>query len=227
MSDQSNTSVVRRSRRRLAIWLAFAALGISMGAVWAAGFATFGGGSSGSQTASPVVAPGSPSASEPLSGLVTSNGGTWTVTWSGAWGTTPAFWFFQVDLSSQAAGNHYNVATLLTNGAALTAATQPWQTLQLKMELHQAAGASCAATDFDGTLPRVFVFDSNDSGVYWNDADGDVNTAGGITGGKKWCVGIEAASPPYDGTGTFLRSASSTATPNVYPSFVTTVNRVS
>ena len=228
MSDQSLTSAApRRNRRRLALWLGFAVLGIAMGAVWAAGFATFGGGSSAAPTASPVVAPGSPTTSEPLSGHVTANPSTWTVTWSGAWGSTPAFSFFQVDLSGFPASNHYNIATLLTNGDALTSASAPWQTLQLKLELHQAAGASCAASDFDGTLPRVFAFNSNDSGVYWNDSDGDIATAGHITGGHIWCVGVEAASPPYDGSGTFLRSASSTVPPNVYPSFVTTVNRVS
>lgn len=227
MSDSSVT-VVRRSRRRLAIWLGFAALGISMGAVWATGFATFSGGSNGSATASPIVTPASPTTANPLSSTVTAATG-WTVTWSGEWGSTPAFSFFQVDLTGQPATSHYNLAMLLTNGSAMSAATNKWQTLQLKTELRQAAGASCAASDFgsSGGIARVFAFDSNDSGVYWNDGDADVTSAGGITGGgtHPWCIGIEAAAPPYDGTGTFLRSASTTP-PDVYPDFVATVNRV-
>ncbi len=228
MSD-TPSAAPRRSRRRVALWLGFAALGISMGAVWATGFATFNGGSNGTTGASPVVTPGSPTTSNPLSSKVTANAAAWSVNWTGDWGSTSDDWFFQVDLTGQPAGAHYNVAMLLTNGSAMSSATNKWQTLQLKAELRQAAGASCASSDFGsaGGLARVFSFDSEDSAVYWNDSDGDVTTAGGITGGgtHPWCIGIEAASPPYDGTGTFLRSASSTP-PDVYPQFVATVNRV-
>lgn len=199
-----------------------------MGAVWATGFATFSGGGNGTSAASPVVTPGSPTSVNPLSGDVTA-GTTWNVDWTGDWGATAATSFFQIDLTGQPSAAHYNVAMLLTNGAAMSAATNKWQTLQLKVELRQAAGSSCAGTDFStpGGFARVFSFDTEDSGVYWNDGDSDVTSGGFITGGgtNPWCVGVEAASPPYDGSGTFLRDSGTV--PDVYPNFVATVNRVS
>lgn len=226
----SITAGPRRSRRRLALWLAFGAIGLSMGAVWATGFATFSAGANGTTTVSPIVVPGSPTdVANPLASVVTA-GSTWNVNWTGDWGSTGATEFFQVDLSSLPSAQTYNLAMLLTNGAAMSAGTNLWQTLQLNVELTQPAGSSCAASDFTTSstteVSRIFVFDSDDAGVYWNSADTDVqSTLSGITGGQIYCIGINAAAPPYDGTSTFLRDDG--AVPSVYPDFVTTVNRAS
>jgi hypothetical protein len=203
-----------------------------MGAVWATGFATFSAGANGTTTVSPIVVPGSPTdVTNPLASVVTA-GSTWNVNWTGDWGATDATEFFQVDLTGQPSAQTYNIAMMLTNGDAMSAATNKWQTLQLDVELTQAAGATCAASDFTSSstteVSRMFVFDSDDSAVYWNSADSDVQTAlSGISGGgtHPYCIGINAAAPPYDGTGTFLRDDGTV--PDVYPDFVTTVNRAS
>jgi hypothetical protein len=221
MSDRS-TIAPRRSRRRLAIWLGFAVLGISMGAVWATGFATFSGGGNtpGPPADSPVVTPGSPlnAVNPPLTGLVTA-GAPWTVAWTGDWGSTPKAWFFEIDLSGQPVTANYNIAMLLTNGHDMSGAQHPWQELQLKTVLQSTVDPTkCDAADFTGgdSNAHLFSFASEDAGVYWNS----------VAGGKVWCIGIEAATPPYNGSGTFLRSTDGTP-PDVYPTFVATVNRVS
>jgi hypothetical protein len=234
MSSISATTT-RRSRRRLALWLAFGAIGLSMGAMWATGFATFNGGSNGAAVVSPIVVPGSPTeAVNPLAGDVHA-GSTWTPTWAGDWGSTAATEFFKIDLTgaSTPASQTYDVAMLLTNGAALTTAANAgtgWQTLQLNAELVKDTGGTCAASDFTNADPagayRLFAFDSEDSAVYWNAADGDVPN--GLAGGTTYCVGIAAATGPYsDGSGTFLRAEDASNLPTTYPNFVLTVNRVS
>lgn len=230
MSSLSATTT-RRSRRRLALWLAFGAIGLSMGAVWATGFATFNSGTNGAAASSPVVVPGSPTEyTNPLASDVTA-GSSWAPTWAGDWGSTAAAEFFEVDLSGQPAGNTYDVAMLLTNGAALsTAATAGtgWQTLQLNVVLTQLTSGTCASNDYSSGVSRLFVFDSEDSAVYWNAADSDASSMNNLDGGAKYCVGIAAATGPYsDGSGTFLRAESSTTQPTAYPNFVLTVNRVS
>jgi hypothetical protein len=200
-----------------------------MGAVWATGFATFSAGANGTSAVSPVVVPGSPAEpTNPLASLVTA-GSAWNVNWTGDWGASAATEFFQVDLTSLPATEHFNIAMLLTNGPALSAAASKWQTLQLEVWLVQAAGASCADSDFTSPTgySRMFIFDSEDAGVYWNDSDADITTGGGLVGGgtHPYCIGISAATPPYDGTSTFLRDSG--AVPSVYPNFVVTLNRVS
>jgi hypothetical protein len=228
MSD-SSIPVRSRRRRRLALWLGFGAIGVTMGVVWATGFATFTAGANGSSAGSPVVTPASPTSSNPLTGTVSANAAAWHVDWTGDWGSTAGYSFFQVDLTGQPSGRTYNLAMLLTNGSAMAGAADKWQTLQLKTELRQAAGASCQASDFNapGGEARVFSFESQDAAVYWNDGDADIQSAGGIVsaGGNPYCVGVEAASPPYDGSGTFLRDTGTP--PTVYPNFVLTVNRAS
>jgi hypothetical protein len=210
-----SSHAARRGRRRLAIWLTFAALGVSMGAVWATGFATLGS-ANGTNGASPALTSSDPGAhTSDLAGLVT-GGSTFTVNWVGRWGDTAATRFFTVDLDSKSAANNYNIAFLLTNDIS----NAGWTTLQLKVEnADVGSGGTCDATVFDGTNdPKLMVFDSQDAGVYWND----------LPGGTTYCVGIAAApNPASDPTGTFLRRDSDTTGPSVMPTFVTTVDRTS
>src|SRR4051812_22450153 len=101
MSDLTPTTVARRSRRRLAIWLGFAALGVSMGAVWATGFASITG--SGTPGTSPPVTASNPAAHvSDLAGLV-NNDNNLAITWAGRWGTVAATNFFTVDLHAKPA----------------------------------------------------------------------------------------------------------------------------
>jgi hypothetical protein len=215
MSDISTSTPARRSRRRLAIWLSFAALGVSMGAVWASGFASLGG-TAGSDSGSSIVANTGPAQpTSPLSSVASANGAGWTVGWAGLQGSTAQQWFFKVDLTGKA--GTYNVAALLSNGAAVSSSN--WSTLQLKMEnidTGTSAAYDCSSATFDGTnLPRVVTFDTQDAGAYWN----------GLAGGHVYCIGL-AASNGMDTTGTFLRRADTTTIPT-NPNFVATVNRAS
>jgi hypothetical protein len=211
-TSTARTPSVRKSRRRLGAWLAFAAVGIATGAVWATGFASIGG-TTGTSGAAPIVAPSAPGAHTPdLQGAVTA-GSPLTVNWAGRWGSTAATNFFTVDLSSQANTRTFNVAFLLTNDIS----TSGWSSLQLQLEAVDIASGACDANAFDGTnRPRVMAFDAQDAGAYWN----------GLAGGSKYCIGI-AASDGNDTAGTFLRRDSDTSGPSVYPTFVATVDRAS
>jgi hypothetical protein len=212
MRGTTHTTAVRRSRRRLAAWLAFAAVGVSMGAVWATGFASIGG-ATGTNVASPSVtssAPGQHSAE--LSGLVT-QGSDLTVNWAGRWGSVPATKFFEVNLTGKATGT-FNVAMLLTNDIS----GHGWTSLQLNLELYDAGSGSCTAADFDGTgVKHLVALDSQDAGAYWN----------GLAGGKRYCIGIAPASPADNPASTFVRRDDDTTDPDLYPTFVATVDRAS
>src|SRR5881392_1974775 len=73
-------------RRGLTAWLAFGAVGLATGAVWATGFASVGG-KTGSNDPSPIVAPSAPASHSPgLSSGVVTAGSDLTVDWNGRWG---------------------------------------------------------------------------------------------------------------------------------------------
>jgi len=203
----------RRSRRRLAAWLAFAAVGILMGAVWATGFASIGG-ATGTTNGSPAVTSGGANDHvNAMAGTVTA-GSPLTVNWTGRWGSSAATNFFTVDLDGKPNTQTFNVAMLLTNDIS----SFGWESLQLKVELKDVGtGGTCTpASDFDGTQnAKVMYFDQADEGVYWN----------ALPGGTTYCVGL-AASNGQDTLGTFLRSASDSA-PTIYPTFTATVDRAS
>jgi hypothetical protein len=214
VSSFSSSSRPRRSRRRLATWLAFGAAGLATGAVWATGFASVTG-ANGTAAASPVLTKTAPAAAtSALSGAVTA------VTplafaWQGRWGSIAADTvMFKVDLSgSDYNGKTYNLAVLLTNTSVLTG----WASMQLQIErVDEAASGSCTAADLDGTNhPQVLNFDDEDAGIYWN----------GVAGDAVYCLGL-ASSPGDDLAGTFLRAAQDTP-PTAFPTFVTTVDRAS
>ena len=210
----TTASTGERNRRRIAAWLAFAALGVGMGAVWATGFASIGGANgTGANSTGALITPSNPGAqAAALAGTVTA-GDPFTVNWTGRWGSVVDTNFFTVDLSAKPGTQTFNVATLLTND--LSAAG--WTSLQLKFEAADRLTGACAAGDFDGTKrPRVVSLDARDKGAYWN----------GLVGGNIYCIGINAADGT-DETGTFLRRADETTGPSTFPDFVTTVDRAS
>ena|SRR5215212_6507695 len=212
MNSNTQRTPVRKTRRRLGIWLGFAAVGIATGAVWATGFASVGG-ATGANGSSPIVAPSAPGAHAPdLQGTVTA-GSPLTVDWAGRWGSTANTNFFTVDLTGQANTRSFNLAMLLTNDIS----GDGWSSLQLQVEAVDIASGACDPAAFDGTnRPRVMAFDAQDAGVYWN----------GLAGGSKYCIGL-AASDGNDTAGTFLRRASDSSGPAEYPTFITTVDRAS
>ena len=212
----SNSHHSTRPRRRgLAAWIAFGAVGLATGAVWATGFASIGG-ATGNNDPSPIVAPSTPAShTAALSGVITA-GSDLTVDWDGRWGSIPADTnFFTVDLTGEPNTQTYNLAFLLTNTTDISG--NGWSSLQLKVEEVDAGSGACDASAFDGTKnPKVMAFDSQDAGVYWN----------GVAGGDVYCIGVNT-SDGQDPTGTFLRRASDTVAPTVYPRFLATVDRAS
>jgi hypothetical protein len=200
---------------RLAAWLAFGAVGLATGAVWATGFAS-GTGANGSTAISPALTKTAPStATSALSGTVASVDPI-TFDWQGRWGSIASKTvMFKVDLSdtTKYAGKTYNIALLLANTSDMSG----WASMQLKLErVDVAANGSCAASAFDGTQnPKVLNFDDEDAGVYWN----------GVPGEAVYCIGVDAASGD-DVNGTFLRAAQDTP-PTAWPTFITTVDRAS
>jgi hypothetical protein len=211
-ATKSAGSTKRRTRRRAAAWASFAVVGVAMGAVWATGFASIGG-ATGTNGASPFLAPTAPGAhTADLASTATADSPL-TVDWAGRWGSVAATNFFTVDLSGQSNTRTYNIAFLLTNDIS----NAGWTSLQLKLENKDIVSGPCVAADFDGTnRARVMPFDAQDAGAYWN----------GLPGGKVYCIGI-AAAPGDDTAGTFLRRASDTSGPSPYPTFVVTVDRAS
>ena len=212
----SNSTVTtprpRRNRRRLAAWLGFAAVGIATGAVWATGFASIGG-TTGTDAASPVLAPSAPGDVAPDLASAVTAGSALTVNWSGRWGSTADTNFFTVDLSAKPNTETYNIAFLLTNDIS----NAGWSSLQLEVEAVDIAAGPCDPADFDGTnRPEIMAFEAQDAGVYWN----------GLPGGDVYCIGINA-SDGQDAAGTFLRRADETSGPSTYPTFVATVDRAS
>jgi hypothetical protein len=184
-----------------------------MGAVWATGFASIGG-ANGTNAPSPPLSSSDPAAhTSDLAGTATA-GSDLTVDWVGRWGGTAATRFFTVDLDSKSASNDYNLAMLLTNDIS----NHGWTSLQLNLELFDAGTGTCAASDFDGTGTKHLVaLDSQDAGAYWNN----------LAGGKRYCIGIAPASPADSITDTFIRRDSDTVDPDLYPTFVATVDRAS
>jgi hypothetical protein len=198
----------------MAAWLAFGAVGLATGAVWATGFDSVSG-ANGTTGGSPALAKTAPQiATSALSGTV-SDDTALSFDWAGRWGKISADTnMFKVNLSgSQFAGKTYNIALLLANTSLLTG----WASMQLKIErVDVAAAGSCTASDLDGTNnPKLLNIDDQDAGVYWN----------GVAGDAVYCLGV-ASSSGDEFTGTFLRSAQDTP-PSAFPTFITTVDRAS
>jgi hypothetical protein len=199
-----------RSRRRLAAWLAFGAVGLATGAVWATGFASVGGSVTAATPAAAVTKANPTAATATLSGAVTP-GTTLNFAWTGRWGSVVNTNLFTVDLSGEPAGNNYNIALLLANTPALTG----WASLQLNLENVSIASGACDPAGFTGLVnPKVMNFDDVDAGVYWQ-----------VPGHAIYCLGVDASNG-NDVAGTFLRSATDSA-PSVTPTFITTVDRAS
>lgn len=210
----SSISSLSFSRKRLAAWLAFGALGLASGAVWATGFAT-GSGGNGTTAGSPALTKTAPTtATSALTGTVTKVNDL-SFDWEGRWGSIANDTvMFKVDLSdSKFAGKTYNVALLLANTSDMTG----WASMQLKIEhVEVDAGDPCVASDFTGSAdPRILNFDDEDAGAYWYPLDGE----------KVHCLGVNVADGD-DATGTFLRAAQDTP-PSGFPTFITTVDRAS
>jgi hypothetical protein len=213
--DSSNSSP--RSRRRLAAWLAFGAVGLATGAVWATGFASAGGSTSGRVT-SPALGRTAPvDQADRLAGTVVVDTANLDYTYEGSWGEIVDTNLFTVDLTGHA--GTYNVALLLANTATLTG----WSSLQIEFQMVPASGVgnTCVAADYNGVTTdpddtNVMRFDAEDAAVYWN----------AVPGNAVYCLGVDGS----DGRNlarTWLHGADENASPSVFPAFVATVDRAS
>jgi hypothetical protein len=211
-SIPASSPAPKRNRRRLTAWLAFGAVGLATGAVWASGFAQ-GTGANGATAGSPALTKTAPTTATSALASTTTAVTPLAFDWQGRWGSIAAQTvMFKVDLSGAAfTGKTYNLALLLANTSAMTG----WASMQLKLErVDVAAAGSCVASAFDGTNnPKVLNFDDEDAGVYWN----------GVAGNAVYCLGLDLA-PGDDSAGTFLRAAQDTP-PTNWPTFITTVDR--
>jgi len=209
----SPTPSPSKSRRRLAAWLAFGAVGLATGAVWASGIVT-----STSSSATPAEPPAfeKTGPNDDPSLLVTKATLVEDITfdWNGHWGSIAANTsVFKVDLTEFDAAKKYNVGILLDKDSPL----EEWATLQLEFERVVAADGDCetaAATYNGGQSPKLLNSDEQDAGVYWN----------GLDGGAVYCFGVaKAEGDEIDGT--FLRA--SVVPPSGDPTFIATVDRAS
>lgn len=216
MSSIEPSKSAPRSRRRLAAWLAFGAVGLATGAVWATGFASAGGASSGRVT-SPALARSAPAdQADRLAGTVVVDTALLDYTYEGSWGAIVDTNLFTVDLTGHP--GTYNLALLLADKTPLTG----WSSLQIEFQMVPASGAgdTCVASDFAvGTAAadkNVMRFDAEDAAVYWN----------AVPGNAVYCLGVDGS----DGRNlnrTWLRGADENVSPSVFPAFVATVDRAS
>jgi hypothetical protein len=213
MSSTDPFNSASRSRKRLAAWLAFGAVGLATGAVWASGFGSSTG-TDGVVAISPAIVKSDPDvAASPLNGTVTP-AAPLPIDWDGRWGSIAADSpMATVDLSNaKFAGKTYNIALLLANTSDLTG----WSSLQLKVEQKVVATTGdCTTPTFSGAnSAKILNFDDQDAGVYWNT----------LAGGVIYCIGVDTAHGD-DAAGTFLRGADDLDPPDGYPTFITTVDR--
>lgn len=210
--DPSNSAP--RSRKRLAAWLAFGAIGLATGAVWASGFGTATA-VNGTTDVSPALAKAAPAvASNALAGKVTKIADL-TYDWEGRWGSIAAdTTMFKVDLSTLPALNTYNLALLVANTTLMTG----WASTQLEVErIDVAAAGVCGAASYTHSGPeaQILHFNDQDGGVYWP----------AVPGNAVYCIGVSDSTGDV-ATGTFLRGAQDAA-PTVFPTFIATVDRAS
>jgi len=213
--DPSNSAP--RSRRRLAAWLAFGAVGLATGAVWATGFAQAGG-ASNLRVTSPAITRDAPAdQADRLLGTVVADTAVLNYTYEGSWGAIVDTNLFTVDLTGHP--GTYNLALLLANTTGLTG----WSSLQIEFQMVPASGPSdtCVPADFDGITAdpddtNVMRFDAEDAAVYWN----------AVPGNAVYCLGVDG-SDGRDLSRTWLRGADENVSPSVFPAFVATVDRAS
>jgi|tagenome__1003787_1003787.scaffolds.fasta_scaffold20628422_1 hypothetical protein len=200
--------------------MAFGAVGLATGAVWATGFTQTTAVNGVTDPASAMTKGAPAPVPSDLDTVVSKLGvapdaGKITFDWNGRWGSIPADKaLVKVDLSAaKFSGKTYNLAFLLANTSDLT----EYASLQLKFDNISSALGDCTDADYTAApaAPKVMNIDNKDAAVYWN----------GVAGGAVYCIGIAQASGD-DTAGTFIRAAQDLA-PAHWPKFITTVDRAS
>ena len=215
MSSSTPSPLVLKSRGRLAAWLAFGAVGLATGAVWASGFAS-GTGANGATVISPALTKTAPTrATSALSGTTTARHDARVRLGRPLGLDRRQEVMFKVDLSgADYAGKTYNIALLLANTSDMTG----WASMQLKLEcVDVAASGTCVATAVrrHATTRRCSTSTTRTRACTGTASPATRSTAS-----------ASAPSPGDEAAGTFLRAAQDTP-PTAFPTFITTVDRAS
>ena len=215
----------RRTRGRLVAFGSFLLLGLALGNIYAAGFATTGGTTGvGSTNAAPYYFdPGNKQDRSGLNGLLTSSGNlTWT--WTGQWGKVASQAMYTANLDTLPAGDDFYVGVYLTNVPV------GFSDLQLRMQIADVgAGGTCSRTVMDAVANpndyRVFTFDATDSQVTFSGMNGAIT---GLPGARTYCVGVsDYSGSGQDPAGTYIRKSSSGPSfSGIHPTFVAALNQM-
>jgi hypothetical protein len=216
----------RRARRRFAAWGAFLLLGLLLGAIYATGFATTGGGGSGVVPTAVTGEAGENEDEAELKGLLTSSGSlTWS--WLGRWGSVATKAMYEIDLSGKEAGEKFFAEVVLNNTPT------KFSDLQLQFRIAKpAVGKTCTEAESLALLAaagaedrRVMVFDAVDAQVTFSGMEGATT---GLPGASDYCIGIvDYSGAGKDTGGTFIRKSEPGATfTGEYPTFIGTLNRM-
>ncbi|HEX6115596.1 MAG TPA: hypothetical protein VFY99_00755 [Solirubrobacterales bacterium] len=234
----------RRTRLRLAALAGLLLFGLSLGAIYATGFATTGGTTGSTQNATPLSNnPGDAQDTSGLNGLISTGcaGCSANLTWnySGRFGSVPSAVMYDVNLTNEPLANNYFVAVYLSNAPA------GYSDLQLQIRIAtDGADNACTTADLSNTTTvgtgsgnyRNMIFDTNDAQITFQGwvASGNAAGSGGLDGGERYCVGIydypagPSNVPPAAGrdpSGTFIRRVNTATTPTP-PTFVATLNQM-
>ena len=215
----------RRFRRRLAGFATVLLLGLSLGTIYATGFATTGGETGTTGNASPINdAPGDKLDTSGLNGLITNPTPDLTWNWSGRNGSVNSAVMYEANLTGEPGGNNYFVGVYLTNSPV------GFSDLQLQVRIAAEGGDNaCTISDLTDTATsnyRVFVMDTNDAQVTFSGMGGATT---GLPGSERYCIGVvDYTGAGKDPAGTFIRRISSSTDfpPGIYPTFVAALNRM-
>jgi len=215
------------SRRRLTFWAMFGTVGLIMGAAYATGFVATS--NTTTQTATGTATLGSPSLASPnLYGGLVSAPNPLAIGFDGYYGTVPETDMFVVDLTTADAQGHvplagetYYADVVVANWTALTA----WDTIDLNFKV----------MDCTASTPGSFATASANHVLNLDRVDAHV-TFSGLAGAKKYCIGVDAATPTTEAAALAADTAggtvgdtvlfrSSTGSAPTAPQFAVTLNR--
>lgn len=217
-AEQLRRDRQRRLRWRLAFLAGFLILGLSLGTIWATGFASTGGTTGTTGPSPPLTStPGDAQDTSGLNALLTSSGNL-TYNFNGRNGSVVGQVMYTVDLTGEPGGNNYFTGVFLTNSPI------GFSDLQLEVRIAvDGANNTCEVADLTGTATsnyRVFVMDTNDAQVTFSGMGGATT---GLPGAERYCIGV--VSGGGDPNGTMIRKVTSNTNPT-YPTFVASLNQM-
>ena len=188
------TKTARRKRRRTVTWAMFGLVGLAMGAVWAAGFATSTATTdNATNTSTATVIPNSatPQLSSKFVGTAIAKDAL-ALSFNGTWGIVPFTTMFEVNLAGSAtATGTYFAEVLLTD--PLPAG---FTTLQLEFVIdNQACATIKTAGSWTQDAISIMPVETQDARAVFT----------GLAGGSTHCIGVRAESKADDPAAHYIR----------------------